>query len=132
MLLRKFMLGVAFIFRYKKKVSKSEFKYLSMLYDKLYGEADLVLRNYNPCNIKNGRCLRGHPCCDGCEYLSAGKGCTVKSLVCKLFLCDEAMMRFPECIKSLDVLEKIAKNNFPLGVKTSKEDLFSHYVIRRK
>lgn len=116
-------------FGYREKISQVKFECLSVLYDGLCEEANLILTRYNPCKIENGRCFVGNPCCDGCEYLSRKKGCTVKSLVCRLFLCNEARKKFPQCAAALDALEKIAAEKNILGFRSSKEDIFSHYEI---
>lgn len=126
---RKFIICSA----YKKKLSRVAFQKMSDLYDKLCNKADLILKEYNPCNIENGRCFAGYPCCQDCEFLSKKKGCTVDSLVCKLWLCDKARKKFPKCATKLDALEKIAKRNpyLPLGERSIKEDVFSHYEIKK-
>lgn len=76
------------------------------VYDALYYLADLMLEKHNPCNIikKEDKtidpifsvtCIRDRrhignyssTCCSSCHHLGA-KGCTVKALGCKLFLCN--------------------------------------------
>lgn len=91
----------------KKKLSIEE---MSALYDRIYNIADKLLKKHNPCNIHKGKikaehiywkpknpdrlinaivCTRksrhSNLCCGGCKYCN--KGCTVKCLACKLFLC---------------------------------------------
>lgn len=67
---------------------------LSALYDRIYDIADRLIKKYNPCNIhtKNGKTICNYKhnvtpklCCSGCTVWN--NGCTIKSLGCKLFLC---------------------------------------------
>ena len=114
---------------YRIVISEADFERLSSLYDELYERASLVLAKYDPCRIRDGECLRGEPCCGGCDHLSEEKGCVVKSLACKLWLCHRAKEVFPECAAVLDELKKIARSNRFLGNRASKEDIFSDYEI---
>ncbi|MFA5994736.1 MAG: hypothetical protein WC823_07310 [Parcubacteria group bacterium] len=113
-------------------LSPSDFERLSALYDELYAEASAILAEHNPCAIENGKCFRGEPCCEDCNYLSRKKGCTVQSLVCKLFLCQAAINKFPACAAALSTLRKIAEEHHILGYRASKEDIFSWYAISNK
>jgi len=115
--------------KYVIMISRSDFEHLSRLYDDLYEKAMMILLEYDPCRIKDDRCLRGEPCCDECGHLSKEKGCMVKSLACKLWLCDEAREVFPECAAALDELEKLATNHRLLGYRASKKDIFADYEI---
>jgi len=83
--------------------TKLSVKELSALYDRIYDIADRLIKKHNPCNIhteiqphhlyptkleKETVCMSysiNSLCCSGCKYWD--KGCTVKSLGCKLFLC---------------------------------------------
>lgn len=56
------------------------------LHDRLYRYADKLIKKHNPCKIKNGKCIDGDFCCDGCEHLTES-GCSVNCLRCKLCLC---------------------------------------------
>ena len=76
---------------------------LSALYDRIYDIADRLLKKHNPCNIHTE--IQPHHlfptklkeetvctswcthslCCSSCNHWD--KGCTVKCLGCKLFLC---------------------------------------------
>lgn len=116
---------------YRIVISEADFERLSSLYDELYEKASLVLAKYDPCRIRDGECLRGEPCCDDsdgrCKYFS--NECTVKSLACRLWLCDEAREAFPECAIALDELKKIAKDSRFLDYRASKKDIFSDYEI---
>jgi len=61
------------------------------LYNSLCTEACDLLKKYNPCKISNGKCTRGYFCCKGCQYLNESTNkCNVDSLLCLLWLCDEA------------------------------------------
>jgi hypothetical protein len=83
-------------------------------YDRLYAAAELVLKSANPCGfgeshatggkcagcpVANGRAdsssiTREALCCTACKH-HGPKGCRVKSLVCKLWLCKAAIKRSP-------------------------------------
>lgn len=58
------------------------------LYSNLCYRADEILSRYNPCKVTDGKCIRGHFCCNGCVYLIDNK-CSIKSLLCKLWLCEK-------------------------------------------
>lgn len=90
--------------RATKRYSK---KALSIIYDRLYRAAEKILKKYSPCNFSNNVCKLNGGCCDLCSHLSK-KGCRVKSLACKLWLCYIAKCEFPECDKKLEKLRRIA------------------------
>jgi hypothetical protein len=110
----------------KKAMSDVEREFKSALYDNLYHRAGLILARHNPCSLKEGSCLQaGGHCCkneDVCRYLG-DNGCTVKALTCKLWLCDVAREKFPQCARALDGLAIIAKEYSLLATRTSKEDI---------
>lgn len=112
----------------KRRISREEFNRLSALYDRLYKDADLILKKHNPCNIVNGRCAEGLPCCHRCEFLTK-KGCRVEALACKLHLCEDAKKKFPQCVKELGALRRQAKRWGFLRERGSKEDIFFDYEI---
>jgi hypothetical protein len=62
-------------------------------YIQAWNKLDNLFKEYNPCQIKfkNGicHCVIGiNHCCDwGCKYYNDKKGCTIKTLPCKTFLC---------------------------------------------
>ena len=66
--------------------------YRAFLYDLMYEMANKYLKEYNPCKIKfdinNQPSCNGYEnmCCGDCKYLS-DKGCIVRALPCKLWLC---------------------------------------------
>jgi hypothetical protein len=89
--------------RYLKK-KELTVKQQKKVYDALYYLADLMLKKHRPCQIEQVEnvsptpynivsCLQrrelnlGEGTCCSCNYLGM-KGCTVKALGCKLFLCD--------------------------------------------
>lgn len=107
----------------KEKKNAEKAKKMSLLYDTLYEKASLIIAKYNPCSFKNGECFN-YGCCYGCKHLSEN-GCTVKALSCKLWLCDEARLKFPECATELDALEKEAdENKILLGYRSCKKEVF--------
>ena len=63
------------------------------LYDILFTIGQRIMNYHDPCDWNGGTCVRMRSvegdkgCCEGCEHLDP-KGCTVKSLYCKLWLCD--------------------------------------------
>lgn len=69
------------------------------MYDFLYNAAEIVLNKHNPCGFdtETGECRMGatNGCCTGCPHLT-GDGCTVKSLMCKLWLCNEHSEAYDE------------------------------------
>lgn len=77
----------------------------SKLHDALYDTANRVLAAANPCNIKigeDGKASCNNPyyskdgflCCGGCPNLTP-TGCSVRSLGCKLWLCQHVMREPP-------------------------------------
>ena len=102
------------------------------LYDRLYAEAEAILKQYNPCRVH--KCSAGvvctewvclnkdrgairHAtdakpntlCCTGCQFHDKAKGCQAeKPLPCKLWLCNYAKRLFPEAEDRLDVLRERA------------------------
>lgn len=92
-------------------------------FDFLHEEAEKILTKYQPCKIrhlKNGdvSCIGcgdkftdnkiNELCCGGCKF-HTNKGCIAhKPLTCKLYLCDIAGLKFPDCSKLLRAIEKIA------------------------
>ena len=79
------------------------------LYDLIYDLADeYVFNKYNVCNIKDGKCfaaredkvrLTYNNCCGECKHLDFKKGCTIRSLGCKLYVCYEAEIKLKEFSK---------------------------------
>jgi hypothetical protein len=53
----------------------------------------------------------------------SNKGCSVKALSCKLWLCDEARKKYPACTGDLDALSEIAGRYELLGYRTCKKDV---------
>jgi len=94
------------------------------LYDRLYNHADKLLKKYNPCRIKNGKCANGRFCCYGCKYLNKS-GCTVKCLECKLWLCSYlvSLPKWQSLTSKLNKMMTIAFKNELLLFRGSKKDL---------
>jgi len=93
-------------------------------YDQLYEEADELLKKYDPCDVVNGECAAYRAkfyttnfCCDGCRHLSS-KGCRVKSLACKLWLCPIAQNNLPR-----DIIDKF--------VALRRKSVLSHIAVFR-
>ncbi len=104
------------------------------LYDLLFDIGQQTLNYYNPCDWKNGKCRRmrmsenDEGCCEGCKHLSK-KGCTVKSLACKLWLCATEAEPFPECESELRILRLVADHcDVPYQIRKSKEENFSYQI----
>lgn len=84
----------------KNKLSTTE---LSALYDRVYDIADRLFKKHNPCNVQiidggigcNSRKtnIKYGLCCASCKHLS-DKGCTVKCLPCKLFVCSRLIYSY--------------------------------------
>jgi hypothetical protein len=63
-------------------------------------------------------------CCEDCKHLSR-KGCTVKSLACRLWLCESQASVFRECEAELKVLRLVADQcGVPYEIRRSKEENF--------
>ncbi len=121
---------------------------LSELYDLLYECADLLFKKYNPCKIKDGKCiaykrLAPDNCCyivmyqgiGKCVYLSK-KGCRAKALPCKLYFCfrDEAIVSEEFRIKLQllkDLHHAIFHWNHPIfdEYRKCKKEFLAHYQI---
>jgi hypothetical protein len=85
----------------------------SRMYDVLYELGQEVLDKYDPCNSCTTYC------CNGCKYVSP-KGCTVKCLRCKLWLCSEA-----SSAKALNEMRKLERIGYVFGLmdmRTSKRE----------
>lgn len=72
-----------------KKIRLKTLKERKKLYDRLYDIGNFLLKKYNPCKIKDNDCAATFYsfCCSDCKYLT-NKGCSVKCLWCKLWMCD--------------------------------------------
>lgn len=107
-------------------------------YDKIYKEADSLLKQYNPCQIKDGYCANKYNlehglkdiqfelCCGGCKYHSI-TGCTTKALACKVGLCSQMRQKYPELTKKLDALyTRGVSAGIPMyNIRMSKEEMLS-------
>ena len=100
------------------------------LYDILFTVGEQVMNYHDPCAWKDGMCTkmrsfeRDRGCCDGCRHLTQ-KGCAVKALACKLWLCDSEAIIFRECEAELKILRLVADNcGIPYEWRKSKEENF--------
>ena len=103
----------------------------AQLYDILIALGQQILDHYNPCDWKNGKCRtirsskREKGCCAACEHLGA-KGCTVQSLACKLWLCEDLQDVFRECEAELKILRQVSNySSIPYEMRRSKEENFT-------
>jgi hypothetical protein len=105
---------------------------LSRIYDELYEQADQLLKTYNPCEFGGEQgCVRNRLkhnreyCCVGCRYLGA-KGCSVKALLCKLWICPELSVLIEGSVFMVKVreLRNEAEKWGLLYFRASKEDVF--------
>ncbi len=101
------------------------------VYDILFNIGKQIIDHYNPCQWKNGKCGRMRSsetetevCCKGCQHLGEN-GCTVKSLACKLWLCEGQSNLFKGCTAELKILRMVADYcGVPCGERQSKEQDF--------
>jgi hypothetical protein len=105
-------------------------KFNEQLYDKLYNEAEELIKLYNPCQIENGICLRARKdkcksfCCHGCKHLTE-KGCSAnKPLPCKIWFCYIAFDNLPDKARfKIQMLKnKIVRNYFD-SFRYSKDEM---------
>ena len=102
-------------------LNNTEFKIL--LQNKLCDVVDILLAYYNPCGIKVGGICNSVTgkvfCCHntnyesvtgGCVFLS-DKGCKVKSLGCKVWLCNEIFDSIPRelklTLKAIEIVDRV-------------------------
>lgn len=107
---------------------KMELEAKGELYNMLLAMGQQTLDYYNPCDWRNGKCRRMRSleddagCCVGCEHLSR-KGCTVKSLACKLWLCESQKIMFKGCENELEILRRVAYDcGIPYVIRKSKKE----------
>lgn len=110
-------------------------KRLSILHDVIYDRVDRLFKEYNLCNINNGKCLEGDFCCSGCTHLGPD-GCTVKSLACKLSICriaeDFAREHNREVIEEVRMLRNLAQMHSIARFRASKESTFGYFTIDKR
>lgn len=110
---------------------------LERLYDGLYLAGQRLFDKYDPCKIrptektnKKGRQLMlcakyDRPslarlcCCEECDYLGK-KGCRVKALGCKLWLCWSGKKKCPELTRRLIILNRIGDAHGLIGFREPK------------
>lgn len=86
-----------------KNLSRAKKRKLSFC---LWHAMDILLKRYNPCQIKDGVCVRGNSCCMACDYLGF-YGCTTKCLTCKLWFCDTILNKLDEYPKLFQAISKM-------------------------
>lgn len=90
------------------------------IYDKLYQAGQKLFDHHDPCKFVNGKCSKGQHCCSRCKYLKK-KGCTVKALYCKLWLC--YYEKDPQLYDRLAFLRHIKHNaNIVFIARASKKE----------
>ncbi len=104
----------------KELTKKLTIEVMSALYDRIYDIADRLLKKYNPCNINiksQPYCTGDKPqiqlCCGSCKHWN--KGCTIKSLVCKLFLCYRVEYDYKLLCHRFKILKHYADKYFSYG-----------------
>lgn len=117
-------------------------------YSEIYAEYDELLKKYNICNIRrnekgitvcngcNDEEEDGKLCCRGCRHLSK-KGCRVKSLSCKIWLCYTSIERFCKTASKEDIIyffgmkeylhQQIRIHNIHHHIRESKKQNFAAY-----
>lgn len=135
---------------------------LSAEYDRIYEEADKLLKEYNPCQFEDDKCIfnritedayknRGikicegpfseyttsNGCCDSysCKYIRP-KGCTIKALGCKFYRCSYLWGQdLKEFHTRMSMLVKKARKVLPFGVThccVTKEKFLSQADLKEK
>jgi hypothetical protein len=106
-------------------------------YDAIYDIANGLLRKYNPCkHDSDGICEgdrlyrngRKHGCCGGCKWLTS-KGCRVRALSCKLWLCPNMKVRNRELRLKLWRLHIIAyKYHLASDIRQPRKHSLNEYM----
>lgn len=94
------------------------------MHDRLYKHANKLIRKYNPCKIKNGKCLRGKPCCDNCNHLTEN-GCAINCLMCKLYLCYRVVEYNEPLFKIFKQMWRKANRHNLLHMRYSKKEVIA-------
>lgn len=83
------------------------------VYDQLYRLASIILKRVNACAACPIGCAtqRGTKswCCSGCPHLGP-QGCTVESLYCKLWVCQEWAEEYPSSFKANHGVNQFYRN----------------------
>lgn len=112
-----------------KKIRLKTLKDRKKLYNRLYDISNFLLKKYNPCKIENDHCIMSKNfCCIGCKYLT-NKGCSVKCLWCKLWMCGAGSDHLR---KQLWTLNSISRLNFLEYPRASKERAMKELTKRMK
>jgi hypothetical protein len=109
----------------------------SVEYDAIYKEVDKLIKQYNPCGLKDGTCFKFRKkedpshhdnfCCNGCEHLGPN-GCTVKALACKLSFCwySEKNKEFNKKLEALKIRAG-ALPMYQMTFRKSKKQMFDKW-----
>lgn len=100
------------------------------VYDRLYKHADKLIRKHNPCETKDGKCLRGKPCCDNCPHLTKN-GCSIDCLMCKLFLCWRVNQHNPVLVRTFRRMQIKANRYNLLHIRLSRKKLINFLQERQ-
>ena len=126
----------------------TELEFKLVLNQKLCDLMDVLIYYYNPCQIKDGSCLRmrtiqdehkfccgfyaprGEKDCDRkCMFLQEDGSCRFRNIKCKLWFCETAIRSAPpELIQAIKILEEFTK----LYKLTRRPFLGEGYVGRSK
>lgn len=119
--------------RCRSKSKKSLRPRLERIFDKLYAEAERVLRSHRPCKVAVNQhgascldCRNGHAskvnvmCCGSCKWHTKDRGCVAnKPLTCRTWLCYTAQLHDREADRKL---ERIAARAHRLGFYVGRGD----------
>jgi hypothetical protein len=87
------------------------------LEQKLLEAADILIKHYDPCQIKGSQCIvsKDNPCCKiscfgtPCPHMKERK-CTNPNIECKIWFCETAIKNMDtQCYEAFRGLEHIAK-----------------------
>jgi hypothetical protein len=102
--------------------------FLLIMYDKMYDKVSDILKELNPCEISKDSCIKDIAwCCNHCRYVT-NIGCSVRSLVCRLWLCCKLRDtdKGKEFIERTFIIEETAWHfGFLNYTRYSKEDVFN-------
>ncbi len=125
-------------------------EFLKKKFDFLYRRACALMGKHDPCKIRDGSCysMRLNPqahrddpfCCKGCIYLKPD-GCSVESLLCKLWMCkpledlngvNQVLRKdYSPLAKKIIRLRKVAARYDLLVSRGSREDSVAQALLGR-
>ncbi|BCS54110.1 hypothetical protein [Geobacter sp. SVR] len=106
----------------------------SAMYDQMYDRAKSLLEQHNTCGWDPNAGLFAASkkgCCIRCRHLNDQTGCRVKSLLCKLWLCDVARSRLP--VPVVEQLQQIWDEAVECGLlmaRASKRESLSKPAVK--